>query len=32
VLEDQGVDKFAVSWRELLDTIKTQMAAAGHPA
>jgi transaldolase len=29
VLEDQGVEKFAVSWRELLDTIKTEMAAGG---
>ena len=26
VLEDQGVEKFAVSWNELLDTIKTEMA------
>jgi transaldolase len=29
VLEDQGVEKFAVSWNELLDTIKTEMAAGG---
>ncbi len=28
VLEDQGVEKFAVSWNELLDTIKTEMAKA----
>ena len=28
VLEDQGVEKFEASWNELLDTIKTQMAAA----
>jgi transaldolase len=28
VLEDQGVGKFEASWNELLETIKTQMAAA----
>jgi transaldolase len=28
VLEEQGVQKFEASWNELLDTIKTQMAAA----
>jgi transaldolase len=28
VLENQGVQKFEASWNELLDTIKTQMAAA----
>jgi transaldolase len=28
VLEDQGVEKFETSWNELLETIKTQMAAA----
>jgi transaldolase len=28
VLEDQGVQKFEASWNELLDTIRTQMAAA----
>jgi transaldolase len=28
VLEDEGVQKFEASWNELLDTIKTQMAAA----
>jgi transaldolase len=28
VLENQGVQKFETSWNELLDTIKTQMAAA----
>src|ERR1700733_3441214 len=27
VLEDEGVEKFAVSWQELLDTIKREMAA-----
>jgi transaldolase len=27
VLEDQGVQKFEASWNELLDTIRTQMAA-----
>jgi transaldolase len=32
VLEDQGVEKFATSWNELLDTIKTEMAAAGRRA
>ncbi len=26
-LEDEGVDKFAVSWNQLLETIKTEMAA-----
>jgi transaldolase len=29
VLEDEGVQKFAVSWQELLDTIKREMAAGG---
>jgi transaldolase len=28
VLEDEGVQKFEASWSELLETIKTQMAAA----
>jgi transaldolase len=28
VLENEGVDKFEASWNELLDSIKTQMAAA----
>jgi transaldolase len=28
VLENQGVEKFAVSWNELLETIKTEMNAA----
>jgi transaldolase len=30
-LEDEGVDKFAVSWNQLLETIKTEMdkAASG---
>jgi len=32
VLEDQGVEKFAASWNELLDTIKKEMAAAGRQA
>ena len=29
VLEDQGVDKFKVSWTELLETIGREMAAGG---
>jgi transaldolase len=29
VLEDEGVQKFATSWAELLDTIKREMAAGG---
>jgi transaldolase len=32
VLEDQGVQKFEASWNELLETIKTQMAAAAERA
>jgi transaldolase len=32
VLEDQGVEKFAVSWNELLDTIRREMAARGTSA
>jgi transaldolase len=28
-LEDEGVDKFAVSWNQLLETITANMAAAG---
>ncbi|HEV2376720.1 MAG TPA: transaldolase family protein, partial [Streptosporangiaceae bacterium] len=28
VLEEEGVSKFAASWQELLDTIKTEMDAA----
>jgi transaldolase len=28
VLENQGVEKFAASWNELLETIKTEMSAA----
>ena len=28
VLENQGVEKFAVSWNELLETIKSEMSAA----
>ncbi len=31
VLEEEGVQKFAASWRELLDTISGEMAAAGGP-
>ena len=27
-LEDEGVDKFEQSWRELLDTVKGQLDAA----
>ncbi len=30
VLEDEGVDKFAASWNQLLETIKTQLAAVGR--
>jgi transaldolase len=31
VLEEQGVEKFEASWNELLETIRTEMAAAtGH--
>ncbi len=29
VLEKEGVDKFEKSWNELLDTVKTQLEAAG---
>jgi transaldolase len=29
-LEDEGVDKFAASWNQLLDTIKTGMRAPGQ--
>jgi len=29
VLEHEGVQKFAASWNELLDTIKREMAAGG---
>ena len=32
VLEDEGVDKFAVSWHQLLETIKSEMAASGERA
>ena len=28
-LEDEGVDKFEKSWKELLDTVKGQLDAAG---
>jgi transaldolase len=31
VLEQQGVEKFAASWNQLLDTIKTEMRASGGP-
>jgi transaldolase len=30
VLEDEGVEKFAASWNELLDTITTEMAAVSR--
>jgi transaldolase len=30
VLEDEGVDKFGVSWNQLLETVKTEMAASGE--
>jgi transaldolase len=30
VLEDEGVAKFAASWQEMLETISTQLAAAGR--
>jgi transaldolase len=29
VLEDEGVQKFAASWHEMMDTIKREMAAGG---
>ena len=29
VLEDEGVDKFGVSWNQLLETVKTEMADSG---
>ena len=29
VLEDEGVDKFAASWNELLESIRQEMAAGG---
>jgi transaldolase len=29
VLEDEGVEKFATSWNELLDSVKEQLSAAG---
>jgi transaldolase len=32
VLEDEGVDKFAVSWNQLLETIKKEMAGSGDSA
>jgi transaldolase len=32
VLEDEGVEKFATSWKELLDSISTEMAAGGSTA
>lgn len=31
VLEREGVEKFAVSWQELLDSVKQQLDAAGAP-
>ena len=30
VLEDEGVAKFAASWQEMLETISTELAAAGR--
>jgi transaldolase len=30
VLEDEGVAKFAASWQEMLETISTELAAAGQ--
>jgi hypothetical protein len=30
VLEDEGVEKFAVSWKEFLGTIEENMGAAGQ--
>jgi transaldolase len=30
VLEDEGVAKFAASWQEMLDSLSTQLAAAGQ--
>ena len=32
VLEDQGVEKFAVSWKQLLDSISGELAAGGNSA
>jgi transaldolase len=32
VIEDEGVDKFGVSWKQLLDTVTTEMAAPGEHA
>ncbi|HEY3979165.1 MAG TPA: transaldolase [Streptosporangiaceae bacterium] len=29
VLEDEGVDKFEVSWKQLLETVKSEMAKSG---
>jgi hypothetical protein len=29
VLEEEGLAKFEVSWKELLDTIRTEMADLG---
>ena len=29
VLEDEGVDKFGVSWNQLLETVKSEMAKSG---
>jgi transaldolase len=31
VLEVEGVEKFATSWHEFLETIKTNMAAVAKP-
>jgi transaldolase len=32
VLEDEGVDKFGVSWNQLLETVKKEMAGSGDSA
>jgi transaldolase len=32
VLEDEGVDKFGVSWNQLLETVKKEMAGSGGSA
>ena len=31
VLEDEGVEKFEASWKELLDTVKGQLDARSEP-
>ena len=32
VLEEEGVQKFAASWAELLESIKRELAAGGNSA